>query len=407
MTVTLYQLDKETYLWTKEELEELQKRDSSVFYFEPPFNSENKYEFELNGHKIKFIGGRMHPYQIRNEGFKVDELSEINVCILYGVVRDEELDVLFSEFEKYPNHKFVLIGKHTEDYWLSNSLMQSTELFDRVRSHPNVRVIWDMKLNQPSFHFHPKILFHNYHNQPNFQSGAIFEYASPLFKMLNPLHRIGFHINKRTTKLRKRIASYLEENPHPHLFFTSTDSFKSQIFDATITPTLASGNITTNWYLKQFLEMTVYSQMELVYETSTHDVSFPHLIKWNEKTIKLLFLGKPFIHLDMIAHSLMSNFGIKPYTSLYTPQLLEYYNSFSYSDNLRTEDSNYFSNSEYEKWLSLIKANIDWLLSLSDDEWSKRINKANIIAEENRLHIHNLIYNTSLLPLITSPQLFN
>lgn len=406
MTVTLYQLDKETYLWTKEELDELIKNDNSIFSFHPPHNSDNNYEFELHGHKIRFFGNAS-PFQIRFNGFKEEQLSELNVCILYGVLNDEEVDTLLNSISKFSNHKFVLIAKHTEDYWVSNSLMQSPSLLERIGEMKNVRVIWDIKLEWKNFIFHPKILFHNYHNQPNFQSGHIFEHSYNLFKRINKEFRIGFHINKLTTKIRRRISAFVENNPHPKLFYTNTKTHQSAIFTPTIVPSLRSGNITQDWYLKQFVEMTCFSDMELVYETSTHNVSFPHLIKWNEKTIKLLMLGKPFIHLDPIAHSLMNNFGIKPYESLYTPQLLEYYNSYSYTQNLRSESELYFSSAEYEKWIGLVTDNIQWLLSLSDEEYSKRLSLANTLASENRLHIHSLLFSTSLLSLITSPTLFD
>jgi hypothetical protein len=402
MTVSIFQLNKETYCWTLNELEELQSKDSNVFKFEPPVNG--PYTFSLHNADITVYPNKV--WKIQESGFDIDTLSDINVLVLYGVVRNEPLDVLLNEFRKHSDKKFILIGKHTEDYWISNSLMQNTEVLDTIGTFDNVRVIWDIDLPFKNFIFNPKVLFHNYHNQPTFQSGAIFEYGYDIFKRFDKRYRVGFHINKRTTKVRKFLYKYLGELKHPQLFFTSTDTFKSNIFDTAITPLLDSGNITENWYLKQFIEMTLYSKMEIVYETSTHNVSFPHLIKWNEKTIKLLFLGKPFIHSDMISHSLLKVFGIQPYESLYTPQLLDFYNSFSHKENLQTEDIQRFSDENYTHWLSLLQQNIDWLLGMDENEFNSRIEIANDIAEKNRLHIHNLIYNTSLLPLIISDNIW-
>lgn len=402
MQISLFNSDIECLIWTRNEIE-LHKTER---------DSGGNRVFNIGEHSIKLVtGGSTDGFT--NEGFKDIHLSEINVLLIFGALpkfddgRVSYTDMLLNSIKKHPDKKFVIITKHPEDYWLDNSLMQSNSLLTNIRdNYTNVRVIWDIDLPQygPVFHFHPKMVFHHYHNNEAFSGGHVFENLVPIWKKLGrKKYRMGYHTNKVTTQLRKFLFNTFGDIDSPHLFFTKASSFQHSVFDTTI----SNGNANVNgskglWYVKQFVDMTVESDMEVVYETSTMGTPFNWLYKWTEKTIKLLMLGKPFIHSDPIGHVLMKHFGMNAYDTLYTPELLEYYNSFTIEGTWHE-----FRGLDTDRWFTLLEENINWLLTLSEEEWNWRIEAAYKVADINQTHYKELVYNTSLLPLITSAEFWS
>ena len=401
MQISLFNSDRECFLWTRKEIESIELWNTERDKF-------GNRIFQINNHTIKLVTANIAD-SYSKEGYNEEYLSEINVLIIYGALPKYENEEesysykLLHSIKKHPDKKFVIITKHPEDYWLDNSLMQSNFLLTNINhNYKNVRVIWDIDLPEyrPAFHFHPKMVFHHYHNNEAFSGGHVFENFRPVWKKLGKKnYRMGYHTNKVTVRLRKFLFDTFNSIDSPHLFFTNTSKFYHTPFDSTI-----SNGVTSNingskglWYVKQFVDMTVESDMEVVYETSTMGGPFNYLYKWTEKTIKLLMLGKPFIHTDPIAHILMSHFGMKPYESLYTKELWDYYNEFDISSIYHE-----LKGLDVDRWFTLLEENINWLLTLSDEEWERRIEEANRVADINQAHYTELVYNTSLLPIITS-----
>jgi len=402
MEISLFNSDRECYLWTRAEIEEAGFN----------FDNDGIWNTTIKNHNIKLVTGNI-TNGFTDKGFLESDISELNVLLIRGALQNFNdgspsfIDLLLQSIQKYSDKRFVIITKHPEDYWLDDSLMQSDNLLLKIRDgYPNVRVIWDIDLPEyrPVFHFHPKMVFHHYHNNEAFSGGHVFENLVPVWKKLGrKKFRMGYHVSKVTTELRKYLFRLFRDMNSPHLFFTYTKEFNHTPFDPTIS--IHSDNINGSkglWYIKQFVDLTVESDMEVVYETSTMGTPFVWLHKWTEKTIKLLMLGKPFIHADPIAHCLMRPFGMKPYETLYTPELLSFYNGFDYKVAHLG-----FDGVDRDKWFCLLKGNIEWLLSLSEEEWNWRIEAAYRVADINQTHYKELVYNTSLLPLITSAEFWN
>jgi hypothetical protein len=164
-------------------------------------------------------------------------------------------------------------------------------------------------------------------------------------------------------------------------------NYTSPFFNPNLYSQQQNNGVNGNTYIHQFIEHTIHSQMEVVYETFTIISPYLHLIKFNEKTIKLLYLGKPFIHTDPLAHRLMEGNMLTPYRSLYTDELWDIYSNWDISKRIDEKDSS---------WIPALIRNIEWLRDMKDSEWKERIEVANTIATENRRYCNELIFATHL-----------
>ena len=86
-----------------------------------------------------------------------------------------------------------------------------------------------------------------------------------------------------------------------HNYYSYLANYNSPQFDVKIRKSYDNG-LSDNSYTLQFLEQTIKSSVEIVYESWTHTVIESHNIKLTEKTLKHVYLGKPFIHADPFAH---------------------------------------------------------------------------------------------------------
>ena len=81
-----------------------------------------------------------------------------------------------------------------------------------------------------------------------------------------------------------------------------------------------------------FLPGTLEEKQE-IYESMLNDIEEHY-----SKTIKHLYLGKPFIHIDPIAHGLMKKNNMIPYKSLFTNELWDFYENFDTNTLLKNVD---------------------------------------------------------------------
>jgi len=389
MKIYIYQNTRECYFWTKEELIFIEEKYPMIF----KSNGPTPNVFEFKGYEVTLLRGQWTG--ILNEGF--DDVADINILVIdYGVLTSSEIKSIMVSIKKNPKKKFIIVGKNVEDYWLVQSTKTSDELFKEIGELNNLKVIWDVEgVNYNNMFFEPKVNFHNYYNNNTFP-GYMFINGSDIFHKLPKGYRIGLHLNKITDKVRKWLFSTYNDNPNPHLFFTSRkhrgiDSF---VFDNEFPPIDGPG-VTTQWYNAQFIELTTKSEMEIIYETFTTTCEHRWLLKWNEKTIKQLFLAKPFINADPAAHSLFRANGLKPYRSLFTDELWAMYESFDNQTLLL------MNRSGMEIWWSeALERNIEWLLNMSTIDWEIRISEANKVAIGNRGVIEGYLFNQSLFKYV-------
>jgi hypothetical protein len=390
MKIYIYQSGRECYFWTKEELSFIEETNPMLF----KSNGPNPNIFEFKGHEVSLYRG--YWYGMLKEGFD-NNVGDVNIIVIdQGAIPPSDMETIIAGIKKNPEKKFIIVGKNVEDYWLVDNTRTSDDIFKQIGELPNLKVIWDVEgVNYNNMFFEPKVNFHNYYNRIAFP-GFMFINGSDIFHKLPKEYRIGLHLNKITDKVREWLFNTYSINPNLNLFFTSRKHRNSDtiIFDNEL-PTTNGDGVTQNWYNAQFIELTTKSEMEIIYETFTTTCEHRWLLKWNEKTIKQLFLSKPFIHSDPAAHSLFKVNGLKAYRSLFTDELWAIYESFDNQTLLLINES---GNEIW--WSGALERNINWLLDMDTTEWNSRISEANEVAKENRRIIEGCIFNQSLFHYI-------
>ena len=377
----------EPYFWTKDEIKNISRLWSS---------NHTTRNFRLDGYN--FVWEYNHPTHISTITFKTGWVNVLLISI--GVMESDYLTLLDSLDRLDENTKVVIvITKHTEDYFMHNAVRESTTLLERIAKMKGVKVIWDIPfIGYNNFTFSNKVALQSYYNNGQFP-GEIFFYGGEVFKHHPKKHRVGLHINKITDRVRIALAKHFLQNDKVELKFTTNTlpthnkvhlpllNYTSPHFNPQLANPNQNNGVNGNTYTHQFLEHTIHSQMEVVYETFPIISPYLHLIKFNEKTIKLLYLGKPFIHTDPLAHKLMEVNHLTPYRSLYTDELWDIYSNWDISKPIPMTDSS---------WIPALIRNIEWIRDMSDSEWQDRIELAMSIANENREYCNGLIFDTHL-----------
>jgi hypothetical protein len=378
----------EPYFWTVDEIREISKEWS--------IKSDTRH-FQLDGYN--FHWQFTNPQQILSTPFKEGWL---NVLLITkpGLMESDYLTLLERlECLDESTKVVIVLAKNTEDYFMLNEVRTSTTLLQRIQKIRGVKVVWDIPLVKfDNFTFSNKVALQSYYNNVEFP-GEIFFYGDEIFTNHPKLHRIGLHINKLTDRVRMRLTKHFLTNENIGLKFTVNTSpthnhryspllnYTSPHFNPYLSNSGQNNGIHGNSYTHQFIEHTIHSQMEVVYETFTIISPHLHLIKFNEKTTKLLYLGKPFIHTDPLAHKLMEANGLTPYRSLYTDELWDIYFNWDISKPIPMTDNS---------WIPALIRNIEWLRDIEDSEWKERIEVAMGIANENREYCNKLIFDTHL-----------
>lgn len=398
MQVTIFQdfCNQEPFFWTKDEIDK----------FNLDCDSEEDRNFKIND--IEYIWKFINENEFRNLNFKFED--GCNIVVIHERNFDD------NSFESFINYLsstkgtekkiFLVFTKETEDYWVSYNHRHDENFLKKIDEIGNVKVIWDVpyfKLN--NFIFSPKVQIQSYFSNSKFNGDAYY-WGRDVFLKYPKDFRVGLHINKIWGPIRYYLVQKLKNYKNENFFYTinsncpynkhtdfgdlnSFTNFKSSIYTSKLMRTWENG-FYNNWYTSQFFEMGIKSHMEIVYETFPYFNEHLWLVKWNEKTIKQLYLGKPFIHADPISHKLMYENEMIPYRSLYTNELWEIYDNW---DIHKKNDYDFIEN--------LIQ-NINWLCNMEENEWLERINDAMIISEINKNKVDKLIFETSLIDVIKS-----
>jgi hypothetical protein len=395
--VKLYQNDIESYLWTKDEINDI----SEICPFFTHQKTHKPYELNFMWKGCDFTIARNYEnnFKIKNFNF----IEGINIII---VTHDIKFCIDSDVIDEFTNmgdeYKFIIISKNTEDYWMSYETRVDDTVLKKFANKNNIKIIWDSCYSDyHNFYFEPKIHIQNYYNNGYFLS-SLFLNGSKIFHDSKDKKRIGVHFNKLSDKTRIKVSEELEKINHPNLFYTvnkdcfynknkftnDVGNYKSNISHFI----LEYCSLPLDFYVDLFTNLTIKSEIEIIYETFTTDSSLLSCVKWNEKTIKHLFLGKPFIHMDPYAHKLMLINGYTPYKPLFTDELWDMYENSDINNILSPDRTTY--------WIPALINNINWLLSLDDNEWNSRLNESYAIAESNIGVTNNLIFNTSLFKYI-------
>lgn len=392
MDIKIYQNSKETYFWTIDEVDEIIKICPE--FIQEISNEPFDINFNWRGHNV-IIGRNYH----KLENF----IKGVNVIVAsHDMKYSINIDDIFSMVDMGDEYKFIIINKNIEDYWFSYDTRTDDTILKKISTKNNIRVIWDSCYGDYcNFYFNPKVHIQNYYNNSHFL-GSLFLYGNQIYNDSKNKKRIGAHFNKLADNTRIKVSHELSKIIDDNLFFTInkecfhnknkfTGNYQSNVFNTRLDNT----GLLSDFYVDQFVNLTIKSEIEIIYETFTTHSKIISCVKWNEKTIKHLFLGKPFIHMDPYAHRLMKINGFTPYRPLFTDELWELYENSDINESIERNTNEY--------WVPLLIDNIKWLLSLDDDEWNKRLKDSLEIAKSNVNVVNNLIFNTSLFHYIELP----
>ena len=401
MNVTLFQKfdDIEPYFWTKEQIEQIS------------FSSDNLQDRYFTINNIHYKWKCIRENAFLNLDFQFEE--GINLVVIGNSYPKHDfkrfLDILKSTIDT--NKKvYILFSKLDENYWGFIDNRDDDKFLKIINDIPNVKVIWDVPFYKlDNFIFSPKVQIQSFFLNSTHGGFDPYYWGRDVFMKYPKDYRIGLHINKIQDNLRLSIVKGLKGYNNKNLFYTvnSNCTYNKKTvygdlsqFGNYVSPTYDSRlhgehdiGINNNWYTIGLLEMGIKSQMEIVYETFTYNDNIINdlwQVKWNEKTIKHLYLGKPFIHCDPIAHKLVYQNGMKPYRSLYSDKLWDIYENWDI--NIKKDYS----------YIDTLIENIKWLSDMTDTEWSERIGEAMKIAEWNKNKVDELIFNTSLIDIVKS-----
>lgn len=403
MKIKIYQNDRETYFWTVDEVNQIIKSCPNFNYDIVNELKKFEYDFTINGIDITVVRKFNDYTNLEDYNF----IKGINIFVF----SDDILSMVTKKFIQQlidlgSEYQFIIVNKNVEDYWIHMESIYDDSFIRHISNAGNIKVIWDAGLgNYKNFFFEPKVHIQNYYNNGHFSS-TVFLNGNDAFLQSKKDKRIGIHFNKLQDRVRVFISEKLKDYPHDKLFLTINKycefnekhlnlrigNYESDMFN----PKIMGHPLGPNFYVEQFLTMTIKSEMEVVYETFTTSSELHSCVKWNEKTIKHLFLGKPFIHMDPVAHKLMDINGFLPYRSLYSDELWETYENTDV--NVLLKKNSLLSSPSY--WYEKLLNNIHWLLDMDETKWRERINEANRIGEINRKKSHDLIFNTSLLKYV-------
>ena len=395
MEITLHQRfnKKEPILWT---INQFNKIDID-------WNKIGDREFYIDDIKIVWPYYETHIFD--HFDFKLKD--GVNVIVIDEVYDRNKFGGFIKSFKTYNIDKtkiFLILSKQIENYWGVMETQGDFTIFNEINNLSNVKVFWDVATHKmKNFIFNPKVQIQSYFNNVKLDGIDAFLYGSDVFLNHKKDKRIGLHFNKISNYLRFYLAENYSNSTYENIFCTVNKNndlnkklafynqnetiynYNSKFQEFDISP----NGLTYLWYTKQFFEQTMKSDMEIVYETHTYHPHKTWCYKWTEKTIKHLYLGKPFIHTDPIAYKLTYLNGFEPYRDLYTEKLIKFYEDWGL-DNKTDEHS-------MKIYFPILKENIDWLNNMDGREWRERYDSSIFLAKENRNRVIDLIDNTGLL----------
>ena len=417
LNIHIHQSDRECYFWTRADIETIEA-EYGLGYFDIKKES---VEMKIGDNTIFLHSKR---YSDIKELISIDNLYEnaINIFVLDNAHTTLKNPSQFiKHLEELPtSYKIVLLVKNLENYWADRIWMKpQNDYLQRMTELKNVMVLWDNpdEYELTNFIFNPKVMVHNYYNPKPYSDRTdffLFLYGSDIFKHHPKKYRIGYHIGRIANVDRTYLYNELKNNTNENLFYTYRDcnekllntpkylkdnNYNGKIFNLDRIGQNRYGQ-SENWYHKNFLEQTIHSEIEILYETFTSEKLFRMSVDdykpidgyttLSEKTLKLLYLGKPFIPSDPVTHQLLRKLGFKSYSPLFTPQLKMRYNM----------DLKELPHNTQWDYLGALKANIDWLLNLPIDEWNRILDQVNEIGEFNRNLCNKILFDTSLLNIV-------
>lgn len=338
-----------------------------------------------------------------------------NVLLVWYFL-DGDITILNALFERYSNkkdYKIVVVAESYAEAWMFGIKPEKEKLYkDKFLKASNFYLIhFEPFFKQDRCFFSKKIALQNLLNVV--PSVGVYHWMHPYFNSIKKLKRVGFHLNRINQQSRFIFTKIMFKNKffeHKNMFFTLNknqidynnaeivniqNQFGYDIFNKTSNESYGVHTFQPfylpDWYLPNLFDLSLKSDIEIVYETTTSDdLELKHL---TEKTIKHLMLGKPIFFCEPIAYYILSYLGYKNYDCLYTDDLLKKYKEYDLFD----ENKNKI---DLEKYTDLQTKNIEWLLNMPEKQWESILEETKEIAENNYQIITKILFEENIRDII-------
>jgi hypothetical protein len=392
ININLYNNNFDYLILNKKEIDKLDLDYQSELLF---YNTK-KYKITHNRKKEKID---LEQIELKNDCINViclNSISNYNVNINNWV--DKYAD---TEFNIY----FIINEVSERQIFFPNNEIEDLSLIDKISKTKNIKVLHHLiNLNNKNFIFCPKLLFYGMIN--HIPTSIVYDYFYKYFPTIKKEYRIGYHINRLYDEIRIDILNSLIEaniTSNKKLLCTINKNQKNtQYYDKKYENFLVKNNMMhihgnlverNEWYLCNLFDLSVKSDIELIYETNgliTIDNFYKNL---TEKSIKPIMLGKPVIYIDYNTHNFIKSFGFKTYDILLSNSLDKLYNSSNLD---YPNSSDWRSKNLYSK----IVETVEYILKMNETDYNSLLNECKLIAEYNKNLFHKIMYEETIVNLL-------
>jgi len=364
-----------------------------------------------------------------------DGIHVIKTQIL-GHYSNRDTDIIQKYYNT--NIKVLFLGGNLEQFIFSNNPIDDRMWIDKISSSENMFLIHNIPLLEGKRNtlFTPKMAVMDYvmMGREQFETRFIdiFYAFKDIFPKVKKDYRIGFHIGGLRNKVMDR-ETLLKELMElgvigmDKFYYTmssrrDTDIHQQFCIDygydyneyVKYDNADIEADLSLDWqkrhryipinYTSGLSQNNLRSEIELVYETNLQEQELIFK-KITEKTLKLIMLGKPFLHIDPLFYLISKKYGFKPYDNLYGMELIQLADKFTIHLHQNTTLSVEEISSE---WMPLFAKRVKYLMELSEKDWISLIIECRYISQQNLLIWKDLFYNHSVLSHIrTNPHLYS
>lgn len=402
LEIDLYNRNLDFTLFSKSEVSEIKKKYGDDII---PNNLGNEFgvNIEYDDISIKYSLSKEIP------------VPRKNVLLVWYFV-DGDITILNALLDNYSNkkgYKIIVVAESYAEAWMFSIYNDKEKLYkDRFLQAKNFYLIhFEPFFKQERCFFSKKIALQNLLNVV--PSVGVYHWMHPYFNSIKKPNRVGLHLNRLNQQARIIFAKMMFKHnffEHKNMFFTLNknqinytnseiikiqDELGYDIFDKVNNENYGVHTFQpfylTDWYLPNLFDLSLKSDIEIVYETTTADnLELKHL---TEKTIKHLMLGKPIFFCEPIAYYILSYFGYKNYDSLYTKELLEKYKEYDLFDDTKNQIF-------LQEYVELQTKNVEWLLNMPEKQWENILEECKEIAEHNYQIITKVLFEENIRDII-------
>jgi hypothetical protein len=386
--------------------------DNSLNYLLLTKSEVDNLKIDLNKLELKYSTNKIDVLHYRNynsKKFGIDDLlldnNFINLISIQSLSdgTDSVLDIV-NRF-KNTDIPIYFIGDicSEREIFSPNNNEKDNQIIDLISNTKNIKVLHHLiNLNTKNFIFCRKLLFYGMINY--IPTTVIYDYFYKYWNSIKKEYRIGYHLNRLYDGTRVRILntiinSKIIENDKIFVSINQSQN-NSEYYNKSYKKFIIKNNLIHShddigvngiWYICNFFNLSIKSDIELVYETNpTSPLNFKHK-NLTEKSIKPIMLGKPTIYIDSTSHNFIKRLGFKTYDLLLSDNLLKIYNA---KENIPNKN-------ELDNLIpDFLNESIDKLLKMKKADYDKVLDACKSIAEYNKNLFYRIMYKETITNLL-------